>query len=205
MTKPMNTTMPAFLVAIDIAKRQNDVLVQHPDRRRRAFKVANTRTDLCKFSAYLKSLGAPCRVAFEPTADYHRAIAWHMIEAGFDVHLVSSVACARTREAIFNSRDKNDPKDAQVVLHLMEAGITQRYYDPPANGRYDLQELANTYSVIVYRRSQTLHSLKNHYLTLYFPEIERYLNSTHSAWFMRTFHRFPTPASILALSESKFI
>ena len=32
--------------------------------------------------------------------DYHRAIAWHMIEAGFDVHLVSSGDCARVREAI---------------------------------------------------------------------------------------------------------
>ena len=28
MTKPINTTAPACLVAIDIAKRQNDVLVQ---------------------------------------------------------------------------------------------------------------------------------------------------------------------------------
>lgn len=34
---------------------------------------------------------------------------------------------------------------------------------------HDLQELANTYSVIVFRRAQALHSLKNHYLTLYFP------------------------------------
>ena len=36
--------------------------------------------------------------------------------------LVSSVAMARTREALHNSWDKNDPKDAQVILHMMEIG-----------------------------------------------------------------------------------
>ena len=35
-------------------------------------------------------------------------------EAGFEVRLVSSLALARTREALHNSWDKNDPKDAQV-------------------------------------------------------------------------------------------
>ena len=107
------------------------------------------------------------------------------------MHLVSSVACARTREAIYNSRDKNDPKDTKAILHLMKAGITQRYYDPLAHEHHDLQELANTYSVIVFRRAQALQSLKNHYLAVYFPEIERYLNSTRSVWFMRTFPPLP--------------
>ena len=205
MTNTTDTTNLAVLVAIDVAKRRNDVLVRLPDSKRMPFKVANTRDDFRKFVAYLRALSAPCKIAFEPTADYHRAIAWHLLEAGFDVHLVSSVACARTREAIYNSRDKNDPKDTNVILYLLQAGFTQRYYDPLLHGHHDLQELANTYSVIVFRRAQALHSLKNHYLTLYFPEIERYFNSTRSAWFMRTFHRFPTPASIQALSESAFI
>lgn len=199
-----NTSAPIF-VAIDIAKRQHDVLIKHKDGKTQSFKVANSSEDFTRFKEYLDSLPERCQIAFEPTADYHRAMAWCLVQAGFDVRLVSSVACARTREAIFNSRDKNDPKDAKVILHLMEAGITQRYYDPLANGNHDLQELANTYSVIVYRRAQLLHSLKNHYLTLYFPEIERYFNSTRSAWFMRTFHRFPTPASIRALDEAVFV
>lgn len=205
MTNSTNITNSMALVAIDIAKRQNDVLVRLPDSTQKAFKVANTRNDYSNLVAYLRSLSTPCRLAFEPTADYHRPIAWHLLAEGFDVHIVSSVACARTREAIYNSRDKNDPKDTKVILHLLEAGITQRYYDPLVHGHHDLQELANTYSVMVFRRAQALHSLKNHYLALYFPEIERYLHSTRSAWFLRTFHRFPTPASILELTESEFI
>lgn len=205
MTTARDITNPLTLVAIDIAKRRNDVLVELPDGKTRSFKVANKRSDFRKLAEYLHSLPGPCRVAFEPTADYHRPIAWFLVNEGFELRLVSSVACARAREAIFNSRDKNDPKDTKVILYLLRSGITQRYWDPLTNGNHDLQELANTYQVIVYRRAQALHSLKNHYLTLYFPEIERYLHSTRSHWFMKTFHRFPTPASIVAMSEAQFI
>jgi len=159
-----NTTASTF-VAIDIAKLRHDVLVKQPDGKVQSFKVANTAEDFSRFLSYLKTLLKPVQIAFEPTADYHRAIGWFLLTAGFDVRLVSSVACARAREAIFNSRDKNDPKDAKVILHLMETGITQRYYDPLVNGNHNFQELANTYSVTVYRRAQLLHSLKNHYLT----------------------------------------
>jgi len=35
-------------------------------------------------------------------------------------------AAARTREAMHNSCDKNDPKDAQVLLQLLGTGVTQR-------------------------------------------------------------------------------
>ncbi|MBE3143980.1 MAG: hypothetical protein IMZ61_08665 [Planctomycetes bacterium] len=30
---------------------------------------------------------------------------------------------------MFNSWDKNDPKDAQVILHMLQTGLTQTYYD----------------------------------------------------------------------------
>ena len=89
---------------------------------------------------------------------------------------VHHFACARTREAIFNSRDKDDIKDTRVIMYLLESGITQTYHDPLVNGINDIQELANTYSVITYRRTQLLHRLKNHYIALYFPEIEKYLS-----------------------------
>lgn len=33
---------------------------------------------------------------------------------------------ARTREAMRNSCDKNDPKDGQVVLHPLKTGLAQK-------------------------------------------------------------------------------
>jgi hypothetical protein len=46
---------------------------------------------------------------------HHRPLAYVLGQAGFHLCLVSSMAVARTREALYNSWDKNDPKDAQVI------------------------------------------------------------------------------------------
>jgi len=192
-------------IAIDVAKLKHDVLVKLPNGKTRSFKVANSSSDFDKLCAYLDSLKFSCVAALEPTADYHRLIAWRLIQRGHEVRLASSIACARTREAIFNSRDKNDVKDTKIIMHLLESGITQIYHDPLIHGINDVQELANTYSTIAYRRTQLLHSIKNHYIALYFPEIEKYLLSTRSVWFTRTFSRFPTPLSITKLEEAEFI
>ena len=92
-----------------------------------------------------------------------------LIVEGFDVVLVSSVAGARLREAVFNSWDKNDPKDAQVILRLLKQGMTQRYCDPLSTQTHDLQELSKTYHHIARARTRLQHLLLTHYLTLYFP------------------------------------
>ena len=34
------------------------------------------------------------------------------------------------REALHNTRDKHDAKDAQVILHMLSSGNVQRYYEP---------------------------------------------------------------------------
>ena len=78
---------------------------------------------------------------------------------GFSSALVSSIAVARTREALYNSWDKNDPKDAQVILHLLKNGTTQRYLDPLVTGHHDLQEMANTYQQVSLRKVRLQHSL----------------------------------------------
>ena len=167
MTKSISNTADVVYVAIDIAKLKHDVLVKGPDGKCKAFKVANCHSDFTKLTQFLASFNMPCKIAFEPTADYHRLIAWRLLTEGHELFLASSIACARTREAIFNSRDKNDIKDARVILYLLESGIVQHYHDPLAYNLNDLQELANTYATVAFRRTQLLHSIKNHYITLY--------------------------------------
>ena len=151
MATKSSTKSEYVLVAIDIAKLKHDVFVKLPDGKTKAFKIANNHIEFDKFSAYLESLDRPCKIAFEPTADYHRLIAWRLLSDGYQLFLASSVAAARSREAIFNSRDKNDVKDAKVIMYLLESGIVQHYHDPLANEINDLQELSNTYAVIAYR------------------------------------------------------
>ena len=133
MTKIIIARDAPVLVAIDIAKARHEVLIAIPDKkRRRRLTVLNELADFNRLIAALRSYGCPVRVAFEATGNYHRAFAYHLATAGFEVKLVSSVALARTREALNNSWDKNDPKDAQVILHRRQVGADSRchtYFD----------------------------------------------------------------------------
>jgi hypothetical protein len=70
--------------------------------------------------SYLQALEHPCEIGFKPTRDYHRPLACALGQAGFRLSMVSSVAVARTRDALCTSWDKIDPKDARVILNLMK-------------------------------------------------------------------------------------
>jgi transposase len=98
MTRTETTPAGAALVAIDIAKLRNDVLIEVPDaRRRRRLTVTNRRDEHDRLVAELHALGRPVLIGLEPTGHYHRPLAWRLVQAGFDVRLISSVALARTR------------------------------------------------------------------------------------------------------------
>jgi len=192
-------------VAIDVAKFTHQVLLELPTGQRRALRVANTKAEIDQFVAMLRSLEHPCDIAFEPTGDYHRPLAYVLGQAGFHLSLVSSLAVARTRDAMYNSWDKNDPKDAQVILQLMRSGTTQRYVDPLVTGHLDLQELANTYQQVSLRKVRLQHSIVTHHLPLYFPEAERYLHSSRAEWFTELLLFTPCPAAVRRYSKTDFV
>jgi transposase len=114
------TSNHGVLIAIDISKARNSVLLQIPGSpRRRRLTSLNERADHDRLVAQLSALEQPVVCGFEATGNYHRPLAWRLLEAGFDVKLISSMALARTREALHNGWDKNDPKDAQVILLIL--------------------------------------------------------------------------------------
>src|SRR5579875_1268392 len=126
-----STQSPSVLVAIDIAKLRHEVLIEAPGlKNRKRLVLLNTAVEFRRFADYLHGLKHPVRVAFEATGNYHRPLAHFLKAEGFDLVLIPSLAVARTREAMHNSWDKNDPKDAQVLLHLLKTDVTQRYHDP---------------------------------------------------------------------------
>jgi Transposase len=153
---------------------------------------------------YLRGLKNAVVVGFEATGNYHRPLAYFLHRQGFELRLISTLALARTREAMHNSWDKNDPKDAQVILHLLKTGLTQTWHDPMVNGINDVQELSKTHFQVTLARVRIWNTLRNHYFALYFPEIDRFVRSDHSVWMIQLLASFPTPASITALSEEEF-
>ncbi len=126
----MNPISKSILyVAIDIAKIKNDVLVELPNGSRRKMKVFNRHDDYEALVAFLHPWNSKCMIGLEATGNYHRTIAHYLLKEGFNARLISSVALSKTREALHNSWDKNDPKDAQVILHMLKSGMTQVYFD----------------------------------------------------------------------------
>jgi transposase len=206
MTNHQLTPNAGILVGIDVAKARNEVLIEIPGAtHHQRLTVLNRRAEHDRLIELLQGLGHPVVCGFEATGNYHRPLAWRLLQAGFDIRLVSSVALARTREALHNGWDKNDPKDAQVILHMLRIGVCQRYYDPLAQGIGDIQELSKTHEAISRAKTEVLHRLQTHYLPLYFPEIDRFRQNSRSEWFFAFLDRFPTPASIVALEKEPFI
>ncbi len=205
MIDQSHATAAINLVAIDIAKEWNVALAQEASGQRRHFKFANRHADYQEFVQYLRSLSGSTMIGLEPTGDYHRPLANRLLREGFQVVAISSLALARTREARFGNWDKNDPKDAQVMLSMMQQGLVQVYWDPLASGCHDWQELSNTYFQVTLARTRLQHSLLTHQLPLYFPEFTRYWYSTRADWFIEFLLRFPTPAAIHTLERETFI
>jgi transposase len=206
MTIEQSTPEAVVWVAIDVAKDRHEALIEAPGwRSRKKFRVQNTAEEFRSFAVFLHSLALPVRIGFEPTGNYHRALAYFLHSEGFQLQLISSLALARTREAMHNSWDKNDPKDAQVILHLLKAGLTQHYHDPIVHSLNDLQELSKTHHQVSLEKTRTQHRLLTHYLPLYFPEIARYHSSARSEWLWNLLIEFPTPASMTCLSVEEFI
>jgi hypothetical protein len=84
--------------------------------------ITNSTDDFMRLIAILREYGLPMRIGLAATGDYQRVLMDYLGVARFDLALVSSVALARTREALHNSWDKNDWNDAQVILHLLQIG-----------------------------------------------------------------------------------
>lgn len=184
MADTTHTTIKPHLMAIDVARRSNAVFVELATGEQRRFKMTNSAQDLDRLVQFVHATAGPWRAALEPTGDYHRPIAYRLLQAGVDVVIVSSVAQARYREAKFNSWDKNDPKDASVILDMLKHGMVMRYVDPMVAGHHDLQELSKTYYQVTRARTKVLHAIVNHHLPLYFPEMQRYWQTTRIGWWL---------------------
>lgn len=117
---------------------------------------------------------------------------------------MSSIAVARTRDALFNSWDKNDLKDTRVILHLLRTGSTQQFHDPLKSGHHDLLEVANTYQQIARRKLVLWNTITTHYLPLYFPEAELYSHSSRAEWFTQLLILAPCRAAVAQYSDVEF-
>ena len=80
------STVPTLLVAIDISKHRHEVLIAVPDKkRRRRLTIENSLEDFQRLSRLLQDYGLPVRIGFEATGNYHRPLAHHLDQSGFEL------------------------------------------------------------------------------------------------------------------------
>ena len=88
MTKRFSTPTGAVLVAIDMSKHRQEVLIERPEGgRRRRMTVLATKPDYDRLAAELSAIGRPTLVGFEATGNYHRTLAYRLLTAGFELRL----------------------------------------------------------------------------------------------------------------------
>ena len=92
MTKLSSTPAGAVLVAIDMAKNRQEVLIERPEGgRRRRMTVLATKADYDGLAEQLAAIDRPIVVGFEATGTYLRTLAYRLLTTGFEQRLISSI------------------------------------------------------------------------------------------------------------------
>lgn len=115
----------------------------------------------------------------EPTGNYHKPLAEHLIGCMRNVVLVSGVAVKRNRELLDGRWDKHDTKCAANIADLISQGKCL-FYETPSPQIRQLRELMS----LRRRLKKEQHSLKmrirNNLLAKYFPELDRFYGQCES-------------------------
>jgi transposase len=126
MTEQVHDTLPMVWVAIEWQGTETSRL-WNTRTGNSSVKFAYRLDDYDRLVGFLRSTGAACRIAFEPTADYHRTLGFRLLPEGFGACRISSVAGARYRGAMFNRCDKNDPKGRGGHSSVAQQNLSHHY------------------------------------------------------------------------------
>ena len=87
-----HSTASTLLVAIDISKYRHEILIGVPGKKRcRKLTITNIREDFERLATTLASYDLPLRIGYEATGNYHRTLAHHLGQSGFDLKLLSEL------------------------------------------------------------------------------------------------------------------
>jgi transposase len=115
----------------------------------------------------------------EPTGNYHKPLAEHLIKCGHMVVLVGGVAVKNNRQLLDGRWDKHDVKDAANVADLIAQGKCLFY-------EYPLMTLRNVRVLLALKRRlrKREHGLsaciRNNLLAQYFPELDQHFRHSET-------------------------
>ncbi len=168
-----------LIVGIDAAKEKHNAFFGTAQGRTLVKNMVfdNTIDGFEKLDAYVERVKVQyslSKVVFgiEPTADYHKPLAEHLIKCGRMVVLIGGVAVKNNRPLLDGRWDKHDVKDAANVADLISQGKCLFY-------EYPLMSLRNVriLNALKRRLKRREHGIsvciRNHILAQYFPELDQ--------------------------------
>jgi len=115
----------------------------------------------------------------EPTGNYHKPLARHLISSGCNVVLVTGQAVKNNRQLIDGRWDKNDTKDAANVADLVSRGRCL-YYDCPSPQINELRGLLSLRRRLKREEHSLRMRIRNNLLAQYFPEMDKFYSACES-------------------------
>jgi transposase len=112
----------------------------------------------------------------EPTGNYHKPLARHLISCGRDIVMVTGQAVKSNRKVLDGRWDKNDTKDAANVADLVSRGRCV-YYDSPSPAIEELRSLLSLRKRLKKEEHSLRMRIRNGLLAQYFPELDQYYNA----------------------------
>jgi len=136
---------------------------------------------LLKTAEAIKFQNSLSKIVFgvEPTGNYHKPLARHLIRCDCNVVLVSGVAVKRNRELLDGRWDKHDTKCAANIADL----VSRRrclYYDSPSPGIIELRSLLSLRRRLKKEEHSLRMRIRNNLLAQYFPELDRFYSACES-------------------------
>jgi hypothetical protein len=170
------------LVAIDMSKHRQEVLIERPEGgRRRRMTIMATKADYDRLADELSSIGRPRPASRRPVPSRRWRIGCSLRAA------TDFVGClvAPPGGVSHNGWDKNDPQgcagDPAYAADRCHPCSSIRW--PPG-----LQEMSPTHEAISKAKTQTWHRILT--LSAAFPEIEWLAGNSRSDWFLACSNAF---------------
>jgi len=169
-----------LIIGIDVAKEKHHAFFGTAQGKTLAKNLIfdNTIEGFEKLDAYVERIKVQYslpKVVFgiEPTANYHKPLAEHLIKCGWMVVLVGGTAVKDNRRLLNGRWDKNDDKDSANVADLIAQGKCM-FCEYPLMTLRNVRVL-NALKRRLKKREHGISSyIRNHLLAQYFPELDKY-------------------------------
>ena len=138
----------------------------------------------------------------EPTGNYHKPLARHLIRCDCNVVLVTGQAVKNNRNLLDGRWNKNDTKDAANIADLVSRGRCL-YYDSPSPGIIEIRSLLSLRRRLKKEEHSLRMRIRNNLLAQYFPELDRFYNACESET-LSIVRYFLYPDTIAAMEFGEF-